>query len=152
MTILSAEELNDACLHAAATIVVAFVCGGRLLTCRLNDDSREWPSPISRIEIACGDDWDTDDELAARPAIHEAGAMAVAKSHGRRPHLLHIGGEEPNETAEVLNGPKVWKAVETLAQLIKDGHIGEGEGDDFSSAATALLKSIDLPVMDMAAE
>jgi hypothetical protein len=94
MTTLNAEELNDACLHAAATMVVAFTCCGHIVECRFNDDGSEWPAPISNIWIAMGDDWDVDDEIMLRPAINEAGAMAVAKNHGRRPHLLRIGGED----------------------------------------------------------
>ena len=147
MTTLNPEELNDACLHAAATMVVAFSYGCSIESCRIINNDK-YPTPGSDIRISMSDDWEVDDEIILRPAIHEAGAMAVAKSHGRRPHRLSIGGEEPEETARVIGNPEIWKAIKILAQFIKDGHSSGGE--DFSEAATSLLESLDIPVATIA--
>jgi hypothetical protein len=59
--------------------------------------------------------------------------MAVAKRHGRGPHLINrridAGG-----TRELLNLPLVWKTIEALAQFIKDNYEGDGcYGDVFLS-------------------
>jgi hypothetical protein len=56
--------------------------------------------------------------------IHEAGSMAVAKHHGRGPHLILIG--EFGETAKLLDDSNVWKAIEALAQFIEDNYEGDG--------------------------
>ena len=81
--LLTAEELRDACIHTAATIVVAFVYGCEFGDCQLDDDGYKWPTSISRIELMSADDWQLEEEMAALKAIHEAGSMAVAKHHGR---------------------------------------------------------------------
>ena len=150
--LLTPEELRDACIHAAATIVVAFVYGCEFGDCRLNDDGYKWPTSISRIELWSADDWSLDESFVARTAIHEAGSMAVAKHHGRGPHLIFIG--EHGETAKLLDDPNVWKAIEALAQFIEDNYEGDGcygaLGTGFKdpsedSAAIKLLKSMDLP-------
>ena len=78
--------------------------------------------------------------------------MAVAKHHGRGPHLILIG--EFGETAKLLDNSNVWKAIEALAQFIEDNYEGDGcygaKGTGFDdsskdSAAIKLLKSMDLP-------
>ena len=88
--LLTEEQLRDACIHAAATIVVAFVYGCGFVDCRLNDKGYKWPTPISRIQFRSADDWSLDERFVALTAIHEAGSMAVAKHHGRGPHLILI--------------------------------------------------------------
>jgi hypothetical protein len=150
---LTPEELRDACIHTAATIVVAFVYGCEFGDCRLNDKGSKWPTPISRIQIRSADDWSLDECFVARTAIHESGSMAVAKHRGRGPHLILIGIDN-SETAELLDDPNVWKAIEALARFIEDNYEGDGwygalgTGFDDSSkdsAAIKLLKSMDLP-------
>ena len=156
--LLTEEELRDACLHAAATIVVAFVYGCEFGDCRLNDDGYKWPTSISRIELLSADDWEIEETFAALAAIHEAGSMAVAKRHGRGPHLI-IRFFEHSGTAKLLDDPNVWKAIEALAQFIEDNYEGDGcygalgtgfRGPGEDSAAIKLLKSMDLPTFDYA--
>jgi hypothetical protein len=151
--LLTEEELYDECLHAAATIVVAFVYGCEFGYCQLDDDGYKWPTYISRIELMSADDWEVEEAFAARTAIHEAGYMAVAKHHGRGPHLIFIGSEHSG-TAKLLDDPKVWKAIEALGRFIENNYEGEGcygaLGTGFKdpsedSAAIKLLKSMDLP-------
>ena len=55
--LLTAEELRDACIHTAATVVVAFVYGCEFGDCQLDDDGYKWPTSISRIELRFADDW-----------------------------------------------------------------------------------------------
>ena len=86
--LLTPEELRDACIHTAATIVVAFVYGCEFGDCRLDDDGYKWPTSISRVELMSADDWSLDEDIVSLTAIHEAGSMAVAKHHGRGPHLI----------------------------------------------------------------
>jgi hypothetical protein len=155
--LLTPEELRDACIHTAATIVVAFVYGCEFGDCRLNDNGYKWPTSISRVELWPPDDWSPDESFVFRTVIHEAGSMAVAKHHGRGPHLILIG--EFGETAKLLDDSNVWKAIEALAQFIEDNYEGEGcygaLGTGFKdpsedSAAIKLLKSMDLPTFDYA--
>jgi hypothetical protein len=151
--LLTPEELRDACIHTAATIVVAFVYGCEFGDCRLNDNGYKWPTSISRIELMSADDWWIEEAFAARTAIHEAGSMAVAKHLGRGPHLI-IMFTEHSETAKLLDNPNVWKAIEALARFIEDNYQREGyygalgtgfEDPSEDSAAIKLLKSMDLP-------
>jgi hypothetical protein len=120
--LMTAEELHDACLHDAATIVVAFKMGYEFKDCRLNDDGYPWPTSVSRLEFDRPDGWRSTGAIAA---IHEAGAMAVAKSHGRGPHRIEIIGIG-SETFDLLNDPLVWKVIEALAQFIEDNYGGDG--------------------------
>jgi hypothetical protein len=156
--LLTEEQLRDACIHAAATIVVAFIYGCEFIECQLNDTGYKWPTALSRIEFLYGEDWEIEEQFAALSAIHEAGSMAVAKHHGRGPHLI-VMCIENSETAEVLENPNVWKAVNALARFIEDNYEGDGHygalgtachevGED--SAAIKLLKSMDLPTFDYA--
>ena len=84
--------------------------------------------------------------------------MAVAKHHGRGPHLI-IMCIEHKETAKLLDDPNVWKAIKALARFIEDNYEGEGcygaLGTGFrdpseDSAAIKLLKSMDLPSLSYA--
>jgi hypothetical protein len=78
--LLTEEELHDACLHNAATIVIAFVLGCEFKDCQLTDDGYKWPTSLSRIELEYPEDWRGKAEaLSSVVSIHEAGAMAVAK-------------------------------------------------------------------------
>jgi hypothetical protein len=142
--LLTKDELYDACLHDAATIVVAFVFGIEFEDCRLNDDGYNWPTSVSRIELK----YPLDCSFDSVASIHEAGAMAVAKRHGHGPHRIN-----ESRTAELLDEPLVWKAIETLAQFIEDNYEGDGcygalgtdcrePGED--SAALKLIKNMGL--------
>jgi hypothetical protein len=153
--LLTAEELRDACMHTAATIVVAFVYGCEFVDCRLNDNGYKWPTAISRIQLMYGEDWEIEETFAALSAIHEAGSMAVAKHHGRGAHLI-IMCIEHSETANLLDDPNVWKAIKALARFIEDNYQREGyygalgtasEDPSEDSAAIKLLKSMDLPTL-----
>ena len=152
--LLTEEELSDECLHAAATIVVASVLGCEFVDRRL-DDGYKWSTSVSRIQMS-GDDWWPEESFAAHAAIHEAGSMAVAKRHGRGYHLILLGMEN-SETDRLLDDPKVWKAIEALAQFIRDNYEGKGcygalgtasPGGD--SPALKLIKSMDLPSLTFA--
>jgi hypothetical protein len=81
------DELRDACLHAAATVAVAYALGCEFEDCRLDDDGRRWPVSLSVVEIKYPDGWRGKDDFVHVAMIHEAGAIAVAKSHGRSPHI-----------------------------------------------------------------
>ena len=81
--------------------------------------------------------------------------MAVAKHHGRGPHLIFIGSEHSG-TAKLLDDPNVWKAIKALARFIEDNYQREGyygalgtasEDPSEDSAAIKLLKSMDLPTL-----
>src|SRR5580692_6315889 len=84
---MTEDELRDACLHAAATIVLAYALGCEFEDCRLDADGRVWPVALSVVEIKYPDNWRGRDDFVHVAMIHEAGAMAVAKSHGRSPHI-----------------------------------------------------------------
>ena len=142
--LLTKEEPRDACLHAAATIVVATMFGCEFEDCSLNDDGLKWPTPVSRIELKYPPAMPID----AVAAIHEVGSMAVAKRHGRGHHLIRLVGGEQSGTLKLLDDPKVWKAIETLAQFIRDNYQREScfmkePGED--CAMLRLIKSMDLP-------
>jgi hypothetical protein len=153
--LLTEEELYDACLHDAATIVIAFVLGCEFKDCQLTDDGYKWPTSLSRVELRYPEDWRGKAEaLSSIASIHEAGAMAVAKLHGRGPHRINENG-----TPELLDDPKVWKAIKALAQFIEDNDEDDGcygalgtacheAGED--SAALKLIKSMDLPSLSYA--
>jgi hypothetical protein len=154
--LMTEEQLYDECLHAAATVVVAFVFGCEFEDCRFNDDGCKWPTSISRIELMSANDWWPEEACSAIAAIHEAGSMAVAKRHGRGHHLIRLGTEHSG-TPKLLDDPKVWKAIEALAQFIRDNYEGEGcygalgtasPGGD--SPALKLIKSMDLPSLTFA--
>ena len=149
--LLTNRELYDDCLHAAATIVVAFVFGCEFRDCRLNDDGIGWPTPVARIEFKFPAGWRWEREaLAAVASIHEAGALAVAKMHGRGPHRIDMGGVEMSRTHQLLDDPVIWKTIKLLARFIEDNDEGEGcygaGGTDLSddgedTAAITLIKS-----------
>jgi hypothetical protein len=120
--LMTEEELRDACLHAAATIVVAVALGCEFEDCMLDDDGYKWPTSISRIYLKYPKDWTEKGEaLSSVATIHEAGAMAVAKRHGRGPHLIIDSrtGAFPgdNKTRRLLDVPRVWGAVEAPRPL-----------------------------------
>jgi hypothetical protein len=119
--LLTEEELRDACLHNAATIVVAFLFGCEFEHCWLNDDGYKWPLRLSSVELK----YPPNPSLACIASIHEAGAMAVAKRHGRGPcRINRYNGD--SETAQLLDHPLTWKVIETLAQFIEDSDQGGG--------------------------
>jgi hypothetical protein len=152
--LLTNRELYDECLHAAATIVFAFVFGCAFEDCRLNDDGYGWPTSVSRIEFKYPEGWRWEREaLSAVAAIHEAGAMAVAKMHGRGPHRINTSGTYGPGTSELLlDDLMVWRTIKALARFIEDNYEGDGcygaMGTDFAevcdgedSGALALIKS-----------
>ena len=61
--------------------------------------------------------------------IHEAGALAVAKKHGRGPHRINEG----RRTVHLLDIPRVWAAAEALAKYIEDS------GDGFCLEASGTI-------------
>jgi hypothetical protein len=102
------NDLRDACMHAAATIVVAYALGCEFEDCRLDDDGRRWPVSISIVEIKYPDSWRGREAFAAIAMIHEAGAMAVAKLHGRSPHRINS-----EDGAGLIHSSLVWNASVT---------------------------------------
>ena len=129
--LMTEEELKDACLHAAATIVVAVALGCEFEDCMLDDDGYPWPTSISRIYLKYPKDWSEKGEaLSSVAMIHEAGAMAVAKRHGsgRGPRLIIISGTGAlpgdNKTRRLLDIPRVWAAIEALTSYIEES--GDG--------------------------
>ena len=95
----------------------------------LDDDGCSWPTSVARIDLKYPKDWGKKGEaLSSIAMIHEAGAMAVAKRHGRGPCLIIRTGSLPgdNKTRRLLDTPRVWGAIEALAQYIEDS--GDGGG------------------------
>jgi hypothetical protein len=146
--LLTKRELYDACLHDAATIVIAFALGCEFKDCTLDDGGYGWPTSLSRIELKYPDGWRWQREaLSAVAAIHGAGAMAVAKMYGRGPHRINNNG-----TPELLDDPLIWKTIKVLAQLIEDsyendgcyGALGTDCGNDEDSMALKLIRDAGL--------
>ena len=106
--LLTEEELHDACLHAAATVIVAVELGCEFEDCRLTDDGYKWPTFISSVEIKYPESWSERgaEIFPAIATIHEAGCQAVAKRHGRGPHL--INNYTAVRTSELLDEPRIW--------------------------------------------
>jgi hypothetical protein len=153
LPLLTEDELRDACLHCAATIVVAVELGCEFEDCRLTDDGCKWPTFLSSVEIKYPESWSGRgaEVFPAIASIHEAGCQAVAKRHGRGPH--RINNYTAVRTSELLDEPRIWKAIEALAQLIESeggyegcyGAIGTDAfevGDD--SAALKLIRDMGL--------
>jgi hypothetical protein len=149
--LLTEEELRDACLHCAATIVVAIELGCEFKDCRLTDDGYKWPISISSVDIKYPESWDKRgaEVFPAIATIHEAGCQAVAKRRGRGPH--RINNYTATRTSDLLDEPRIWKAIEALAQFIRKndedwecyGALGTAchePGED--SHALKLLKSL----------
>jgi hypothetical protein len=101
--LLTEEELRDARLHAAATIVVANALGCEFEDCRLDDEGRRWPVSLSVVEIKYPNNWQGAEAFASAAMIHEAGAMAVAKRHGRSPHRINT-----EDGAGLIQNSLVW--------------------------------------------
>jgi hypothetical protein len=104
--LLCEEDLRDACLHAAATIVVTTMFGCEFEDCRLNDDGYKWPTSVSRTWLEYPKDW-TSDAFPLVAMIHEAGSLAVTKRHGRPPHRINVG-DGGARTADFLDDPLNW--------------------------------------------
>jgi hypothetical protein len=91
------------------------------------DDGYPWPTSISRIDLKYPKDWiERREALSSVAMIHEAGAMAVAKRHGRGPHLINHSFSNHNRTRQLLDIPRVWGAIEALAGFLEDS--GDGGG------------------------
>ena len=146
--LMTEEELHDACLHSAATIVVAVALGAEFQDCLLDDDGFPWPCSVARVHLKYPKDWEKDEAISSVAAIHEAGAMAVAKHHGRAPHLVINNNAFPgdNQTRRLLDTPRVWETIEALARQIEesgDGRCLEAMGTEAGSIEdSAALKLI----------
>ena len=116
MTRLPPDELRDACLHCAATIVIAIELGCQFEDCRLTDDGAGWPTFLSSVEIKYPDDWRDARAFPAIASIHEAGVHAVAKAHGRGPH--RVNNYTSVRTSHLLDEPRIWKADPKSARAI----------------------------------
>jgi hypothetical protein len=131
--LMTEEELRDACLHAAATIVIVVALGCEFKDCRLDDDGYPWPTSVARIDLKYPKDWiEKGEALSSVAMIHEAGAMAVAKRHGRGPHLINDTFSNHNRTRQLLDIPRVWGAIEALTQYIEDS----GDGGCYDAMGT----------------
>jgi hypothetical protein len=150
---LTEEELSDACLHCAATIIVAVELGCEFEDCRLTDDGCKWPTFLSSVEIKYPESWNGRgaEVFPAIASIHEAGCQAVAKRHGRGPH--RINNYTAVRTSELLDEPRIWKAIEAMAELIESeggygGCYGAMGTDAFEigndSAALKLIRDMGL--------
>lgn len=147
--LMTKGELSDACLHDAATIVIAVELGCEFEDCRLTDDGYKWPTFVSSVEIKYPESWRGVEAFPAIGRIHEAGCQAVAKRHGRGPH--RINNYTAIRTSDLLDEARIWKAIEALARYIENNYEGEGcygalgtdafeTGD--GSAALELLKNV----------
>jgi hypothetical protein len=145
--LLAEKELRDACLYAAAIVVVAFSLGCEFEDCRLDDDGYPWPTASTRIEIKYPEDWRW--KYGIFPvvgAIHEAGAAAVAKQHD-----IGLYRVNDSQTPQLLDDPKIWATIKALARFIQDngsddegcyGALGTDDPGDEDSAGIALIKSM----------
>jgi hypothetical protein len=115
---MTEDDLRDACMHAAATIVAAYALGCEFEDCRLDDDGRQWPVSISIVEIKYPDSWRGREAFAAIAMIHEAGAMAVAKLHGRSPHRINT-----EDGAGLMHSSLVWNASVSTTALGAPNHL-----------------------------
>ena len=122
--LMTEEELRDACLHDAATIVVAVELGCEFEDCRLTDDGYKWPTSISSVDLKYPESWRGAEAFPAIASIHEAGCQAVAKRHGRGPQ--RVNNFFAVRTSDLLDEPRIWKAIEALAQFIRDNYEGDG--------------------------
>ena len=148
--LMTEVELRDACLYAAATIVVAYSLGCKFKDCRLDDDGYPWPTATTRIEIKYPEGWRWKRGIfPIVGAIHEAGAAAVCKQ--RDIGLCRINAYTAPRTSDLLDDPKIWATIKALAKLIQDSGPCDGcygalgtdccePGDD--SDAIALMKSM----------
>jgi hypothetical protein len=148
--LMTKVELRDACLYAAAIVVVTFSLGCEFEDCRLDDDGAVWPTATTRIEIKYPDDWRW--KWGIFPivgAIHETGAAAVAKQHDTG--LCRINAYTAPRTSNLLEDPKIWATIKALAKLIQDSGPCDGcygalgtdchePGED--SEAITLMKSM----------
>jgi hypothetical protein len=100
--LLTEEELRDARLHAAATIVVANALGCEFEDCRL-DDEGPLASVALRRRNQIPQQLQGAEAFASVAMIHEAGAMAVAKRHGRSPHRINT-----EDGAGLIQNSLVW--------------------------------------------
>jgi hypothetical protein len=150
-SLMTEAELRDACLHCAATVVIAMELGCEFEDCRLTDDGYKWPTFTSSVDIKYPASW-SESGAEAFPAIatiHEAGCQAVAKQHGRGP--CRINNYTATRTSDLLDEPRIWNAIEKLADYIHDNDDGEGcygaagtdiyENEEDSEAIT-LVKSL----------
>ncbi len=122
--LMTEEELRDACLHATATIVVAFVLGCEFKDCLLADDGFKWPTSISGVYLKYPESWRGAEAFPAIVSIHEAACQAVAKRHGRGPH--RINNYTADRTSDLLDEPRIWRAIGRLAEFIRMNDEGEG--------------------------
>jgi hypothetical protein len=150
---MTAQELSDACLHDAATIVIAVELGCEFEDCRLTDDGYRWPTSGSSVDLKYPESWRNAEAFPAIATIHEAGCQAVAKQHGRGPH--RVNNFSANRTSDLLDEPRIWKAIKTLARFIEDNYEGDGcygalgtdgcEPGEEDTEALKLLRSMGLP-------
>jgi hypothetical protein len=138
--LMTEEELRDACLHTAATIVVAVELGCEFEDCRLTDDGYKWPTFLSDVDIKYPKSWaDRGAEVfPAIASIHEAGCQAVAKRHGRGPH--RINNYTAISTSNLLDEPRIWKAIETFARFIEDNYEARAATAPWARIATNPVK------------
>jgi hypothetical protein len=149
--LLAERELRDACLYAAAIVVVAYSLGCEFKDCMLDDDGYPWPTATTRIEIKYPEDWRWKRGIfPIVGAIHEAGAAAVCKQHDHGPCRINNN----YRTAQLLDDPVIWATIKALARLIQDSEFEENgcgvygamgtdccePGDD--SDAIALMKGM----------
>ncbi len=147
--LMAEKELRDACLSAAAIVVVAFSLGCEFEDCMLDDDGYPWPTATTRIEFKYPTEWRW--KFGIFPvvgAIHEAGAAAVCKQHDIG--LCRINNDF--RTAQLLDDPTIWATIKALARFIQDNDEDHGcygalgtachEPGDEDSYAIALIKSM----------
>jgi hypothetical protein len=134
--LLTDEQLRDAFVYAAAIVVVAFSLGCEFGDCTVDDDGAVWPTSLSRVEIKYPEDWRWKYGIfAAVAAIHEAGAMAVAKQRDHGPCRVNNSW-----TPHLFDDPKIWVAVKALARFIQEndedhGNYGAAGMDIYDSPA-----------------
>ena len=109
MTTLNADELNDACLHAAATCVVAFAYGSDIFHCQISeDDLRE---PLSRVDLS--DSWSLDDEILWS-RNRQGRSCGYRQSARPQQHVVLMGTEDPYDVLSLLDDEKIWKPIKLL--------------------------------------
>lgn len=152
---LTPAELTEACYHAAATSVVAYVLGAGYTDIFVNDCSDGWPM-ASKVFV---DGWGKKppaDALERTAMVYEAGGLAVSKLRGTGVHVIVgfltqprflVGGDL--DTRALIGNPAAWAAIEPLAAYIEDNYEGDGcygamAKHDDEDAAIGLLKDAGL--------
>ena len=85
--LMTRGELRDACLHNAATIVIAVELGCEFKDCRLDDDGCKWPTSISSVDLKYPKSWHgAEVSLLSRRSMNQAARLSQSAWPRAAPH------------------------------------------------------------------